>query len=155
MFESVTEQNDNDHSGSFMYWSVPYYWLRELRLSRKARSWAGAEGIVTSAHRTKGGYRETIRAELIYSYTFRGGYYAGRTVRDCCFNPSAATALAEDHKPGQKIQIFVNPNNPDESYYPSGFGSVEPFLTLFLSLLGTLLLSGIILGETLSAFSRQ
>jgi hypothetical protein len=155
MFENVEDDSNNEHSGSFMYWSIPLYWLRELRLSKKARHWVLAEGEVLSAYRTKGGYRETIHAELSYSYTFNGGYYSGCTVRDCCFEPSAATALAEDNVRGQKINIRVNPDNPDESYFPSGFGSVEPFLTLFLSALGTVLVAAIVINGIMMAVSGR
>ena len=149
MFETTT-QSANDHSGSFMYWSVPYYWIRELRLSKKSERWTSAEGVVESTHRTKGGYKGTIRAELWYSYTFESKSYRGHVIRDCCFAPSEANRLVEQEV-GQKISILVNSKNPEESYYPSGFGSVEPFLMLFLSLLGTSLIAAIILDALLSS----
>ncbi|MDR3724579.1 MAG: DUF3592 domain-containing protein [Terracidiphilus sp.] len=155
MFDTGNSVEENDHSGSFMYWSIPYCWFKELRLSSKAKEWVLAQGEVTYAHRTAGGYRETIRAELAYSYTFNGEYFSGQTVRECCFDASAATALVEDNEIGTKIEIRVNPDNPDESYFPSGFGSIEPLLTLLLSVLGTLLLIFIVVGVFASEISKH
>src|SRR5579875_2529539 len=127
-----------------MYWSVPYYWFKEWRLSRAARRWVPTSAIVESGYRTKGGYKETIRAELRYSYRFNGQDYFGAVVRECVFNSAAANALAYDHAKGDQITIFVNPSDPGQSYVASGFGSVEPVLTGLLALLGTSLVLSIV-----------
>lgn len=148
MFEGLEDQiqRSNDHSGSFVYWSIPYYWLREEWLAKKSVNWISAIGTVESAHRTKGGYQQTIRAEFWYSYPFNGEFYRGHVIRDCVFAPSSANTLVDEHPPGQKIEILVNPENPKQSYCPSGFGWIEPFLTFFLSAGSTLLLIAIVIG---------
>ena len=114
MFEGLQDQiqRTSDHSGSFMYWSIPCYWLRERRLSKRSVQWVSQQGIVESSHRTKGRYQETIRAELRYSYSFEGENYTGHVIRDCCFAPSSANNLVDENAPGQKIEILVNPENP-------------------------------------------
>ncbi|MEO6829988.1 MAG: hypothetical protein ABI164_09260, partial [Acidobacteriaceae bacterium] len=66
-------------------------------------------------------------------------------IRDCCWAPSSANALVDEHEPGQKIDILVNPENPTQSYCSSGFGWIEPFLTLFLSAGSTLLIISIVI----------
>jgi hypothetical protein len=133
-----------EHSGSFFYWSIPLYWIREMRLVRKAVGWVPVEATVESAHRTKGGYKQTIRAEMYYQYSFRGELFSGHVIRDTCWAVACANALVDDHPSGQKIDVRVNPKKPEESYYPSGFRSLEPFLTLWLSLGCTILVAAII-----------
>lgn len=147
MFEGLDSeiQASKDHSRSSFYWSIPYYWLRERRLAKKSVHWVPLAGVVESSHRTKGGYQQTIRAELWYSYSFEGENYRGYVIRDCCWSPSSANALVGEHDPGQKIDILVNPENPTQSYYSSGFGWIEPFLTLFLSAGSTLLIISIVI----------
>jgi hypothetical protein len=141
VFETDIEiEKEPEHSGSFMYWSVPNYWLKEWRLSRAAKDWISTSAIVEGGYRTKGGYKETIRAELRYSYQFNQQHYFGEMVRECVFDSTAANALACDHTKGDQITIFVNPADPNQSYFPSGFGSVEPILTGALALLCTSLL---------------
>jgi hypothetical protein len=148
VFESLETviQANQEHSGSFMYWSVSYYWIRELLLARKSRNWTPVEGIVEFTHRTKGGYKKTVRAEVRYSYRFDSQGYMGRVVRDTCWSFRPADRLVDDHVAGGKILVRVNPDKPNQSYFPSGFGWVEPFVTLLLSFLGTLLLVSITIG---------
>ncbi len=148
MFEGLEDQirAGSDHSASFMYCSIPYYWLRERRLAQESIHWVPGTAVIESSHRTKGGYKETIRAELWYSYSFGGETYRGHVIRDCCWAPSSANNLVDENEPGKKIDILVNPERPDQSYYSSGFGWVEPFLTLFLSAGGTLLVIAIVIG---------
>ena len=147
MFETdIGTEKEPEHSGSFMYWSVPYYWLKEWRLSKAASQWVPTTAIVESAYRTKGGYKETIRAELRYSYQFNQQHYAGEVVRECVFDSAAANALAYDHSEGDQITICVNPSDPSQSYFASGFGSGEPIVTGVLALLCTSLLLFIVVG---------
>ncbi|WP_420238245.1 DUF3592 domain-containing protein [Telmatobacter bradus] len=147
MFETdIENEKEPEHSGSFLYWSVPYYWLKEWRLSRAARQWVPTSATVESGYRTKGGYKETIRAELRYSYHFNQQHHFGEMVRECVFDSAAANALACDYTKGDQITIFVNPVDPDQSYFASGFGSMEPILTGALALLGTSLLLFILVG---------
>jgi Protein of unknown function (DUF3592) len=147
VFETDIEiEKEPEHSGSFMYWSVPYYWLKEWRLSRAAGKWVPTSAIVESGYRTKGGYKETIRAELRYSYQFSQQHYFGEVVRECVFDSAAANALAYDYSKGDQIAISVNPSDPSQSYFASGFGAVEPILTGVLALLCTSLLLSILIG---------
>jgi len=141
----VELERDRDQGGSFCYWSIPWYWIREMWPARKAAQWEPVEATVESTHRTKGGYHETIRAELRYRYNFRGEMFTGHVIRDTCFAADCANALVDDHSAGQKILIRVNPEKPEESYCPSGFRSTEPFLTLWLSLGTTILLIAIVM----------
>lgn len=151
MFETdIDIDKEPEHSGSFMYWSVPYYWLKEWRLSRLARHWVPISAIVESGYRTKGGYKETIRAELTYSYQFNRQHYFGNTVRESVFGSAAANSLAYDHSKGDQITIYVNPSDPDQSYFASGFGATEPILTGLLSVFCTLLLLFIIAAGIMS-----
>lgn len=146
MFEGLQDQirATDDRSGSFLYWSIPYYWLRERHLAKKSVSWIPTNAVVNLAHRTNGGYGGTMRAELRYSYSFGGETYEGRVIRDTGFRPSSAHRLVDNHEVGQRIEVLVNPDKPGESYFSSGFGWIEPFLTLFLSALCTLLIAFII-----------
>jgi hypothetical protein len=154
VFETdIGTETEPEHSASFMYWSVPYFWLKEWRLSRAARQWVPASAIVESGYRTKGGYKETIRAELRYSYQFNQQHCFGKIVRECVFDSSAADALVCDHPKGDQITVRVHPADPDQSYFASGFGSVEPILTGALALLGTSLLLFIIVGLLVAGLS--
>jgi hypothetical protein len=125
LFETDLEQEE--HTSSFLYLSIPRFAIREYRLKKKVRDWTAITGTVESAHRSVGGYRETIRGELWYSYAFAGEQYSGHVIRDSGCSGSAATRLAEFER-GQAIVVFVNPGNPKESYFPSGFGFAEPIL---------------------------
>lgn len=137
--------NNNERSGSFLYFSVLGYWIREVRLSRKAKNWTSTDAVVESTHRTTGGYRQTIQAELRYTYLFAGSHYYGNIIRECVFNINAADALASGYLEGDKITVFVNPARPDQSYFPSGFGSVEPILTGCLGILSALMLIAMVI----------
>jgi hypothetical protein len=138
LFETdIESEKKPEHTGSFMYWSVPFYWFREWRLSKVARGWTPTQAIVEGGYRSKGGYRETIRAELRYSYEFDRQQFSGVTVRECVFDTAAAKALAYDHSKGDQITVFVDPADPGRSYFPSGFGALEPVLTGLLALIGT------------------
>lgn len=147
MFEGLDEQikASDQHSRSLFYWSIPYYWLRERRLAKMSRSWVPATATVESAQRTKGGYGQTVRAELWYSYSFEGTCYRGHVIRDTCWRFSSANNLVDDYASGQTIEILINPQKPGQSYFPSGFGWIEPFFTLFLSGLASLLVAFIVI----------
>jgi hypothetical protein len=52
-------------------------------------------------------------------------------------------ALAFAHRPGDAITIRVDSNVPDCSYFPSGFGWIEPlFWGVLFSILALFLLTG-------------
>jgi hypothetical protein len=113
---------------TFINISVPYWWLREIWLRICCRHGAPQSAKVESTRRTEMGYRSGARAELRYTYELEGRRYSGRTVRDFLFNSSAADALAFGHKPGETIAVQLDPKDPGRSYYPSGFGWVEPLI---------------------------
>jgi|SRR5580700_1582450 hypothetical protein len=120
--------------------SVLWFWLRELWLRSRTSQGISTNATVESTRRTRPGYRSAARAELRYSYHFQGTQYTGRTVRDFLFNSAAAESLTE-HRYGQIIAVLVDPNHPERSYYPSGFGWVEPLIMgIFASLVWLLLL---------------
>lgn len=149
MFE--TDVGDTgEHTGSFFYLSIPYYWVRELLLSFQAKKWQLVEATVESAHRSLGGRNETIRLEVWYSYSFNGQAYSGRLVRDAGFSWGIQTALARYAK-GSRVSVNVNPHDPEQSYLPSGLGWVQPLLiAVFFG--GTLaLLLGIAVQSVLAA----
>jgi hypothetical protein len=108
--------------------TVPFWWIRELRLRFLCRDGVSVAAKVESTRRTKHGYRSAARSELFYSYEFQGVRYQGRTVRDFHLNSRAADKLAFGHEHGQIITVKLDPNKPSRSYYPSGFGSLEPVL---------------------------
>ena len=124
--------------------SIAWYWLRELRLRHRTRDGIRLQATVESTLLTRpvpgkgGGGR---RAELRYSYECQGPR-TGRTVRDFTFGDKIGKALAFGHKPGEHITVLVDPNDPDCSYFSSGFGWMQPFLYgVFFSLLGLCLLA--------------
>jgi hypothetical protein len=69
----------------------------------------------------------------------------GRTVRDFTIGDKVGKALAFAHKPGETITVLVAPNDPDCSYFPSGFGWIQPLLYgVFFSLVALALLAGVV-----------
>jgi len=124
--------------------SIAWYWLRELRLQHRTRGGIPVRATVESTLLTRpvqgrgGGGR---RAELRYSYDCQGPH-TGRTVRDFTFGDKIGKALAFGHKPGDPLTVLVDPNDSDCSYFPSGFGWIQPLLyAVFFSLLGLCLLA--------------
>jgi hypothetical protein len=84
------------------------------------------------------------RAELRYSYACQGPR-TGRTIRDFTFGDKTGKALAFEHKPGDAITVLVDPNDPDCSYLPSGFGWIQPLIYgMFFSLVALCLLAGVV-----------
>jgi hypothetical protein len=56
-------------------------------------------------------------------------------------------ALAFEHKAGNTINVLVDPNDPNCSYFPSGFGWIQPLLYgAFFSFLALFLLTGAVVG---------
>ena len=110
--------------------SIAWYWLRELRLRHRTKNGIPVQARVDSTLLTRpvpgkgGGGR---RAELRYSYECQGPRN-GRTVRDFTFGDKIGKALAFEHKSGEAITVLVDPNDPDCSYFPSGFGWIQPLL---------------------------
>lgn len=136
-----------------MYLSIPYYWLSEVIRSLRAEHWNSAIATVESTHRSRGGYEETSRAELWYSYEFEGQHFSGRIVRDCGFNSGAVNRLVA-HSVGERIMIRVNPGKPTQSYCPSGFGWIEPLIIGSVSIGGTCLLAWVVLVPIIDHFRR-
>jgi hypothetical protein len=110
---------------------------------------------VESTHRSRGGYKETIRGEFWYSYSLNGREYSGRVVRDCGFSAGKIDALTDDHERGQTIRVRVNPRDPSQSYYPSGLGFIEPVIIGGIGIGGTLLLFSIVVGIVVSAIAER
>jgi len=127
--------------------SIAWYWLRELRLRHRTKGGIPIQARVESTLLTRpvkgrgGGGR---RAELRYSYDCQGPR-TGRTVRDFTFGGKTGKALAFGHKPGDAITVLVDPNDPDCSYFPSGFGWIQPLVYgMFFSLVALFLLAGVV-----------
>lgn len=137
-----------------MYLSIPYFAAREYWLSLRSKQWPSVPASVESTHRSRGGYKETIRGELWYSYSLNGEEYSGRVVRDCGFSPEKVNALIQ-HERGQTISVRVNPRDPSQSYYPSGLGFVEPVMIGAVGITGTFLLMFIVIGTVLSAIEGR
>jgi hypothetical protein len=153
LFETDIGQQQ-EHTGSFMYLSIPYFAAREYWLSWRAKRWLRIPATVESTHRSRGGYKETIRGELWYSYSLNGEEYSGRVIRDCGFSPGKINALVDEHERGQNIYVHVNPRNPSQSYYPSGLGFLEPVMIGAVGIGGTLLLILMVLATILSAIQE-
>lgn len=124
--------------------SIAWYWLRELRLRHRTRGGIPLQATVESTLLTRpvqgrgGGGR---RAELRYSYDCQGPR-TGRIVRDFVLGDKIGKALAFGHKPGDVITVLVDSNDPDCSYFPSGFGWIQPLLYgVFFSLIALCLLA--------------
>jgi hypothetical protein len=84
------------------------------------------------------------RAESRYSYEFQGMQYSGRVVRDFTLGIAPADSLAYDHHPGEKLPIVINQDEPELSYYPSGFGSMQPIIVAAQSLLAWAVVIGLL-----------
>jgi Protein of unknown function (DUF3592) len=101
-----------------------------MRLGHRTKGGVPIQGRVESTLLTRavqgrgGGGR---RSELRYSYDCEGPR-TGRTVRDFTFGEKIGKALAFGHKPGDTITVLVDPNDPDCSYFPSGFGWIQPLV---------------------------
>lgn len=127
--------------------SIAWYWLRELRLRHRTKGGIPIQArveytLLTRPAQGRGGGGR--RAELRYSYDCRGPR-TGRTVRDFTFGDKTGRALAFGHKPGDAITVLVDPNDPDCSYFPSGFGWIQPLLYgMFFSLVALCLLAGVV-----------
>jgi hypothetical protein len=115
--------------------TVLFWWLRELWLRVQTRDGPLVPATIESTSQTRRRFRSATRAELRYVYEFQGTRYSGRSTRDSSYNQRAADALAFGRKPGETISVQVNPQDPSRSYYPSGFGWIEPLLYGTLSLL--------------------
>jgi hypothetical protein len=129
--------------------SITWYWLRELRLRHRTKDGVPVEAkvestLLTRASKGRGG--GSRRVELCYCYDYQGPR-DGRTIRDFTIGDKTGRALAFAREPGQTITVLVDPNDPDCSYFPSGFGWIQPLLygVLFF-LLGLQLLAGLIVG---------
>jgi hypothetical protein len=127
--------------------SIAWYWLREVRLRHRTKSGIPIQSRVESTLLTRpvqgrgGGGR---RAELRYSYDCQGPR-TGRTVRDFTFGDKAGKALAFGHRPGDAVTVLVDPNDPDCSYFPSGFGWIQPLVyATFFSVVALCLLAGVV-----------
>lgn len=126
------EKSDHRLAPAASVWgpTIAWYWLRELHLRYRTKQGVPLQAKVESTLLTRalqgrgGGGR---RAELRYSYD-RQGARNGRTVRDFTFGDKIGKALASTHKPGDNITVLVDPNDPDCSYFPSGFGWIQPLL---------------------------
>jgi len=112
------------------------------------------QATIESAQRSQGGYKETVRLDVVYSYAFSGQWYSGRMVRDTCFSIGAVNAAIDQYARGRVATVRVNPRNPRQSYLPSGLGWFEPLLMSFVSVGSLVLVVGILLSEILSAISQ-
>src|SRR6185312_13692246 len=92
---------EREHTGGFMYLSIPYFAVREYWLSWRSKRWLSLRATVESTHRSRGGYKETIRGELWYSYTLNGEQHSGRVVRDCGFHPEQSMLLRRGTSAGK------------------------------------------------------
>ncbi len=124
--------------------TVPFWWLRELWLRYKTRNGLPIDATVESTKRTGSRYRMAARAELRYSYEFQGRSYLGRAVRDFTLGSAPADSLAYDHHPGEKVPVVINQNEPEISYFPSGFGSIAPIIVGVQSLLSWAIVIGLL-----------
>ena len=147
----VREDSDQQLAPPVAAWgpSITWYWLREMWLRQRTKDGLDIQAKVESALLTRanqgrgGGGR---RAELCYSYDCQGPQI-GRTVRDFMIGDRVGRALAFAHKPGDTITIRVDSNVPYRSYFPSGFGWIEPlFWGVFFSILALFLLTGAVVG---------
>jgi hypothetical protein len=138
--------------------TIAWYWLRELRLRHRTKSGVPVHARVESTLLTRpvqgrgGGGR---RAELRYSYDSQGPR-TGRTVRDFVVGDRAGKALAFGHEPGDTITVLVDQNDPDCSYFPSGFGWIQPFLYgVFFSLIALCLVTGVVVELFIFIMNRR
>jgi len=108
--------------------SVLMFWLWELWLRSRTKQGTPVNATIVSTRRTEPGHKSGSRAEIRYSYYFRGAHYSGRAVRDFILNSAAAKSLVSNRKNGQTISVLVDPEHPEHSYYRTGFGWIEPLI---------------------------
>lgn len=113
---------------TYMNLSVLMFWLRELWLRSRTKQGTPVNATIVSTRRTEPGHKSGSRAEIRYSYYFRGEHYSGRAVRDFILNSAAAKSLVSNRKNGQTISVLVDPEHPEHSYYRTGFGWIEPLI---------------------------
>lgn len=143
----VGEESDQQLAPPVAAWgpSITWYWLREMWLRQRTKDGLDIQAkvestLLTRANQGRGGGGR--RAELCYSYDYQGPRI-GRTVRDFMIGDKVGKALAFAHKPGDTITIRVDSNVPDRSYFPSGFGWIEPLVWgASFSILALFLLTG-------------
>ena len=144
---NVGKESDQRLAPAVAAWgpSITWYWLREMRLRQRTKHGIEIQAkvestLLTRANQGRGGGGR--RAELSYSYDCQGPRI-GRTVRDFMIGDRVGKPLAFAHKPGDTITIRVDPDAPDFSYFPSGFGWTEPLLWgVFFSIIALFLLTG-------------
>ncbi len=126
----VGKESDQRLAPAVAAWgpSITWYWLREMWLRQHTKDGIDIQAkvestLLTRASQGRGGGGR--RAELCYSYDCQGPRI-GRTVRDFMIGDRVGKALAFAHRPGDTITIRVDSNVPDCSYFPSGFGWIEP-----------------------------
>jgi len=107
--------------------SLLFLAIRELWLQLQTKEGVPVEATVEMAYHTEPINSRVFRAELRYRYQFRGRELTGRVARDYFLNHKAANKLAQFRR-GEKLVIRVRPDSPEVSYYPSGFGFVEPIV---------------------------
>jgi len=137
------KESDNRLAPAVAAWgpSIAWFWLREMCLRRRTKYGIPFQAKVESTLLTRPAGRDGSRAELRYSYECQG-QRTGRTVRDFTIGNHVGKALAFGHKSGDTITVLVDPNDPDCSYFPSGFGWIQPLLYgVFFSILGMFFLA--------------
>jgi len=98
--------------------------IRELWLRHRAKGGVPVEATVELAYHTDPVAKKVFRAEMRYSYGFEGRQFSGRVARDYFLNFKAADKLASLRR-GEKVIVLVKPDQPEISYYASGFGFIE------------------------------
>lgn len=139
---------------TYLNLSVPFWWIRELWLRIKTRDGVQLDAVIDDARRTRPPSRSAARAELLYKYEYQGRQYSGRVVRDFVYETAVANSLAYDFHPGEKLQITINPDHPAVSYFPSGFGALEPVVVAFQALFAWAVLIALIRFVFLAALHK-
>jgi len=117
--------------------------MKYLYLSLSSADWGSAKGRILNIHirSEKSTSTKRYKPEVLYTYTYLGKKYSGSRIRFGLSLGTLEIAQQEIQKftEGQVVEVFVNPQNANESVLEKGgsplflFAMVLGLLTIFLA----------------------
>ncbi len=90
-------------------------WLGKRRRQRAAESWPTVEGLSQGGRVVLGPQESTPMAEIDYSYSVNGEYYAGSFLCGPFQNADRAEAIIDEMKKGRKLLVRYDPSHNERS----------------------------------------
>jgi len=85
------------------------FFVRDYSMARGSRSWPSVEGVVLS---------QVDGDDLRYAYSFSGHSFVSTRVR--VFSARFMKPSFQSYAPGEKVTVYVNPNQPSFSVLQTG-----------------------------------